>query len=147
MAVRMTGIQRIKSRAGITLVELLIVIIVVGILAAIATPLYTSYITRARRADAKTALEQVRATQEMWRAEKGGYSTDLSGAQLTNTMGAPVSTVGNGYYTWGFTGTLNANTFTAQASPVSPGPQDKDGWLRINNNGVKTSEKPERWLK
>ena len=63
-----------KQGKGITLIELLVVILIVGILAAIAIPGYTSYLQRARRADAKTALEQVRATQEMWRAEKGSYA-------------------------------------------------------------------------
>jgi len=76
-----------KSKKGITLIELLIVIIIVGILAAIAIPMYTNYLQRARRADAKTALEQLRAAQEMFRAEKGSYSTDIN--QLRNTWGVP----------------------------------------------------------
>ncbi len=43
-----------------TLIEVLVVVGIVGILAAIAVPIYTNYIQRARRADAKTALQQVR---------------------------------------------------------------------------------------
>ena len=65
-----------KSKKGITLIELLAVILIVGILAAVAIPSYTGYMQRARRADAKTALEQVRAAQEMWRAERGCYALD-----------------------------------------------------------------------
>ncbi len=59
------------SNKGITLIELLLVILIVAILAAIAVPIYTNYMARARRSDAKVALEQVRAAQEMWRAERG----------------------------------------------------------------------------
>ncbi len=131
------------SNKGITLIELLLVILIVAILAAIAVPIYTNYMARARRSDAKVALEQVRAAQEMWRAEKGGYSTDATLAELRNTMGAPATDIG--YYTWGFTGTLNANTFTATATPKAGGSQVPDGALSINNLGVKTPA--DKWAK
>jgi len=133
----------ILKNKGITLIELLIVIVIVGILAAVAVPGYTSYMIRARRADAKTALEQTRAAQEMWRAEHGGYSTDGTLAELQTTMGAPVTDIG--YYTWGFTGTLNANTFTATATPEAGGPQVSDGALSINHRGEKTPA--DKWAK
>jgi len=110
---------------GITLIELLVVIMIVGILAAIAIPSYTGYIVRTRRVDAKVALEQVRASQEMWRAERGSYGTL---AQIQNTMGAPATSISS-YYDWGFT-VLNANSFTARAQAL--GSQATDGDMFIN---------------
>ena len=83
----MRKLENMMNRRGITLIELLLVIIIVGILAAVAIPSYRDYMVRARRADAKTALEQLRASQEMFRAERGSYSTDL--AQLINSWGVP----------------------------------------------------------
>ena len=77
--------MRIHNNKGITLLELLVVIVIVGILAAIAIPSYNGYLVRARRADAKTVMEQVRAAQEMWRAERGCYvrdNVDCQGAHL-----------------------------------------------------------------
>jgi len=143
-----------KNEKGLTLIELLIVIVIIGILAAVAIPTYTGYMVRARRADAKTALEQIRAAQEMWRAEKGCYAQDgvncqgnpLAGtaeAKLQNTMGAPATTISI-YYSWSFT-VKTANAFTAQGTPVST--QSADGWLAINQNGDKTSQFPDRWTK
>ena len=62
------------EREGVTLIEVMIVVVIVGLLAAIAIPAYDNYITRSRRSDAFTALETVRAAQEMYRAERGGYA-------------------------------------------------------------------------
>lgn len=134
------------NKKGVTLIELLIVIIVVGILAAIAIPLYTGYLERARRADAKTALEQVRACQEMWRAERGRYANDAddpAGAVVTlqTTMGALANPTG--YYNWDLTVLNNRNSFTAQAVPF--GSQATDGSLFINNLGTKWPA--DKWAK
>lgn len=130
-----------KSKKGITLIELLVVIVIVGILAAIAIPVYTGYMQRARRADAKTALEQLRAAQEMFRAERGGYSTNIN--QLRNTWGVPGV---SGDYTIDFqaAAVLNANTFTAEAAP-NTARQLSDGSLFINQDGIKTPA--DKWAK
>ncbi len=124
-----------RNHTGITLIELLVVILIIGVLAAVAIPSYTNYMQRGRRADAKTALEQVRAAQEMWRAEKGSYS--LSQAELQTTMGAPATQVGD--YTWVFSAGPTATTFTARATPNTPR-QASDGWLSIDNNGTKCDQ-------
>lgn len=71
-----------RGKKGVTLIEVMIVVAIVGFLAAIAIPAYDNYITRSRRSDAFTALETVRAAQEMYRAEQGFYSggvADLAG--------------------------------------------------------------------
>src|SRR4030042_2816612 len=141
-----------KSNKGMTLIELLVVVIIVGILAAIAIPLYSNYMVRARRADAKTALEQVRAAQEMWRAEKGCFARDgvdcqgnaLAGsaeAKLHTKMGAPAPDPDRiGDYSWVFI-TKTATAFTARATPQTPRQAD-DGWLAINKDNDRTSEFP-----
>ena len=136
----MINLQRMKNEQGITLIELLAVVAIVAILAAIAIPMYTGYLQRARRADAKTALEQMRASQEMRRAERGGYSTNI--VELRTTWSAPGARVGD--YDISFTGTLNANSFTVQAVPWNPR-QISDGTLTINNRGVKSP--PDKWAR
>ncbi len=127
------------DRRGITLIELMIVILIVGILAAVAIPTYTGYLQRAHRADAKTALEQVRAAQEMWKAERGSYSLDQ--AELQTTMGAPKTSISK-YYTWSFT-VMGAAAWTAQATAL--GNQASDGNLTIDQDGVKLPA--EKWAK
>ena len=75
-----------KKEKGLTLIELLIVIVIVGILAAVAIPTYTGYTQRGRRADAKTALEQLRASQEVFRAENGRYANDATDGNALNVL-------------------------------------------------------------
>jgi len=127
-----------KLNKGITLIELLVVIVIVGILAAIAIPMYTNYMQRARRVDAKTALEQLRASQEMFRAEKGSYSTDL--LQLVTSWGVP--NISGDYALL-----LNSSTalgFLAEAQPTTAR-QLSDGSLFIDQDGIKTPA--DKWAK
>jgi type IV pilus assembly protein PilE len=126
-----------KSKKGITLIELLVVIVIVGVLAAIAVPLYTNYMQRARRADAKTALEQLRAAQEMFRAERGVYSTDI--AQLRGTWGVPAV---SGDYAI-LMNSSTATTFFAEARPTTTRQAGEN--LFINQDGVKTPA--DKWAK
>ncbi len=127
-----------KSNRGITLMELLIVIVIVGILAAIAVPIYNNYMQRARRADAKTALEQLRASQEMFRAEKGSYSINV--VELANTWGVPNV---SGDYDVLLVNT-GANAYLGEARPREAR-QLSDGSLFINQDGVKTPA--DKWAK
>ena len=126
------------NKKGITLIELLIVMVIVAILAAIAVPMYTGYMTRARRADAKTSLEQLRAAQEMRRAEYGSYSADL--AALQTSWGAPATTVGD----YSITLVATTTTFTGTATP-NTARQTADGALTIDHNGTKLPA--DKWLK
>jgi len=64
---------------GFTLMEVMMAVVIVGILAAIAIPSYTGYITRTRRADAITALQSVALDEEKVRAENGWYTNNLAG--------------------------------------------------------------------
>jgi len=140
-----------KSKKGITLIELLVVIVIVGVLAAIAVPLYTNYMQRARRADAKTALEQLRAAQEMHRAERGGYANNTANPglyanpilTLRNTWGVP-AVAGDYNINFDAAAPLTPNSFTAEAQPWNAR-QVGDGSLFIDHRGNKTPA--DKWAK
>jgi type IV pilus assembly protein PilE len=123
-------VQRMKCEKGLTLLELLMVVVIVAVLAAIAIPTYSNYMIRARRVDAKTALEQLRAAQEMYRAERGGYAL-----QIANTLDNLGAVVTSGDYNLSFT-VATPNSFTAQAVPQTSR-QASDGNLFINHLGQK----------
>jgi prepilin-type N-terminal cleavage/methylation domain-containing protein len=67
-----------KGRAGFTLVELLTVVVIIGILGAIAIPKYMNYRRSALDAVAKSACDSVIKAQYLLLTEKGNYSADYS---------------------------------------------------------------------
>jgi type IV pilus assembly protein PilE len=122
-----------RGTRGVTLLEVMVVVVIVGILAAVAIPAYNNYITRSRRSDAFTALETVRAAQEMYRAEQGFYSggfDDLAGCS---------STMAGDNYTVGVSRTDNTHYTTTAESEEK---QDGDFDFRIDQDG-KQEYKPD----
>lgn len=66
------------NRAGFTLTELMVVVVIVGILASIAIPRYRDLATRAKEAEVEPLLRQVLTLQERHRAREGSYTLDLA---------------------------------------------------------------------
>lgn len=83
--------------AGVTLIELMIVVVVVGILAAIAIPSYRQYTMRAQRSDATTALLRVAAAQEKFYLQNNAYTATVTAAGLNLVAAAPLTSE-HGWY-------------------------------------------------
>jgi len=64
------------GKKGFSLLEVMVVVVIIGILAAIAIPSYTGYVTRTRRAEAVAALQAVALAEEKHRAEDGAYESE-----------------------------------------------------------------------
>lgn len=87
---------------GFTLIELMIVVAIVAILASIAIPSYRSYVLRAGRVEAMSALTTIAALQERHRLDHNGYGTldqlNVPNMQLIGTgAGAHLVTEGGRY--------------------------------------------------
>lgn len=106
-----------NKNPGFTLIELMIVVTVVAILAAIAIPAYSDYVTRARRSDAQAAL--LEASQGLERCYSMYNRFDHADCPITVPFSSP-----DGYYS--ITGTIESNAYALTAAPTSGGPQADD---------------------
>ncbi len=123
---------------GFTLMELMIVVIIVGVLAAMAYPHYTAYVQRGHRAEAHSALLDAQQFMERYYAAQGRY-TSASGEPpalplrlqtvpqgSTNDMVRYVLSVSE----------VTVSSYTLQAE-LSSGQEDSCGHLTLTHTGVK----------
>jgi type IV pilus assembly protein PilA len=68
-----TMFKQLKGQKGFTLIELMIVVAIIGILAAIAIPNFLQYQLKSRQAEAKTNLQAIKTSQVAFQAERGCY--------------------------------------------------------------------------
>uniref|UniRef100_UPI00286C562C prepilin-type N-terminal cleavage/methylation domain-containing protein n=1 Tax=Chamaesiphon sp. VAR_48_metabat_135_sub TaxID=2964699 RepID=UPI00286C562C len=70
-------LNRKQSEKGFTLVELLVVIIIIGILAAIALPNFLNQGAKAKQTEAKQNIGLINRTQTAFRSEKQAFATSF----------------------------------------------------------------------
>ena len=137
--------------AGLTLVELMIVVAVMAILATIAYPLYTAQAQKSRRADARTILLQIAQAEERYFSVNGNYAVSLQSLSIDSGLvggcsGSSCNTE-RGYYTVTLSQPGGATTFQVAAAPVAGGPQATDACtqLTVNQLGVRSGSGTGCW--
>ena len=71
---------------GFTLIELIVVVIIVAILAAVAIPLMTGNVAKARRSEGMAGLDTIRVAERMYYQENTAYASFASGALDTSPL-------------------------------------------------------------
>jgi type IV pilus assembly protein PilE len=112
----------------------MIVVVIVGILAAIALPSYQNQIRKSRRASAESHLMDIAARQQQYLLDQRAYAASV--AALSMTTPTDVSP----YYTITVTPNNAATppTFAASAAPIGDQALDPAGTLGIDSSGTKT---------
>lgn len=128
------------NQKGVTLLELMIVIAIIGILAAIALPSYRDYVQRSRRADCEGALIGFAGAMERFFTTNNTYSGAAAGGAAT---GAPTifptqCPTDGGTASYNLTiQSAGTTTYTLQAAPINAQADDACGTLTYTNQNIK----------
>lgn len=130
-----------RRQHGFTLIELMVVVAVIGIIAAIAYPSFQDSVRKTRRADAKAVLAELAQFMERTYTENNSFKPGGNNPPLPYTE-SPIDGSAK-YYDLSISASTTSS-FTLQATPK--GPQAGNGvltlsstgarWWDINNNGA-----------
>lgn len=129
-----------RGANGFTLIEVMIVVVVIGILAAISYPSYQGYLARSRRADAQQLMMQMDTRQKQILIEQRAFASAPNSLNLGSSgWTCDATKCQNPYYEIVFDGgvTTSPPAYTICATPRSGSSQVSDGSLTLTYTGTK----------
>ena len=134
-----------RHMRGVTLIELMIVIVVLSILVAVGYPNYQEFTARAKRNEARAALLRLATNQERFYLNNNTFTQNLTQLGFATT---PTWQTETGYYLIQVTA-ADASNFTATATYLQGGPEaGKCASFTIDGRGTKTSSPdPDCWTR
>lgn len=136
-----------SKQKGFSLIELMIVVVIVGILAAVAIPSYQNYVVKGNRAAAQAFMMDVASREKQYLLDARSYTNNLT------TLGVTAPADVSKHYSVAIcintdpSQCTTADTppyFKITATPTSS-QQSGDGWLTLSSDGTKGSQYPGKW--
>jgi type IV pilus assembly protein PilE len=99
-----------KDKSGFTMIELMVVVIIVAVLAAVAVPLYTSYIKNSRKSEATARLGAILTAAKSYYQENNGWPTSATASGFYGDF------TGSDHFTYAQTSSASTGRYTARAT-------------------------------
>lgn len=127
-----------KQLHGVTIVELLIVMAIIGILTAIAFPSYDAYLRKGRRADAQALMMDIATKEQQYLLDARSYTATIGagGLGIATSGWTCAAECTNQFYAIKVVPAVAPPTFTVTAT--AQGTQKTDGDLTIDHQGNRT---------
>lgn len=132
------------KNSGFTLIEVMIVVAIVGILAAIAYPSYQENVRRANRTEATGILLEMAQMLERNFTESNSYAITGAGDDFALPITQSPRT-GMAKYTIGFSSDPTQNSYTLKAEPTGMMANDTCGTLTLTHTGVRGADADNCW--
>ena len=121
-----------NQQVGFTLIEIMIVVAIIGILAAIAYPSYQRYVIKTKRTDMMSEIHNIASIIESRKLAQGSYSN-----ALVTGLDGDYPKQGTALYTVVFTPDPLTSEWTITAETIDYTQVDGDGDLSLNYQGIK----------
>ena len=133
--------SKFHNRKGFTLIELMIVVVIIGILAALAIPRFMQATTKSKQSEAKQILKQIYTMQRTFRQESPTNAYGDNGVTIAAGAGGTFPAIGvevQNTARYGYSIVAAGNTFTATATADLDDDATVDTWT-IDQAGLLTN--------
>lgn len=122
--------MRANKNGGFTLLELMVVVTIIALLAALAYDNYSRYAYRSRRVDGQNLLTGIAAAEQRYYTNYNNFTATIAG-NTSGSLGYSSADSERGYYTATATVASGGQSYTLTATPIAGQPQANDKCLNL----------------
>jgi len=127
-----------KSAKGFTLIEIMIVVAIMSIIAAVALPQYKQYVIRGNRTAAQAFMFDIASREKQYLLDARSYVAGDNTGSASILSGLTITIPKEVYTNYTLAVTVTATpTFTITATPITGTQQASDGYLTLDDTGAK----------